>query len=240
MIESLFEELNLAKQNEPDGRDVDAIPEPLAENDSEASFLAALPVIQKIIRRKIAFSQQSDSLDIFQEIVLRLWNWRSKFREKSARMSSGEWESFAARTTYNEINRCFSSKKKIVSLDEASEVASSDSIAGETGAEIESLARSIWQGICRLTLRQRRALLLHDQRSIIYLLMGGISDEELTTALEFTDEDWLEVKARLSSSDLQKSEFSGSNNRNNAASNAGSIKKARHDARAKLRTIISK
>ena len=166
MIESLFEEVNLAKQNEPERRgDGGVMPESFAENDSEASLLAALPMIQKILRRKIAFSHHSDSSDIFQGIVLRLWNWRNKFSEKSARMSPGEWESFAARTAYNEINRYFSSKnKKFVSLDEASELASSGSIAGETDAEIESLARFVWQGICQLTLRQRRALLLHDRR----------------------------------------------------------------------------
>lgn len=240
MIDSLFEEVNLVERGEQNVDDGDMDLDLSAKEDSEASFLAAMPVIHSIIRRKIAFSHQTDSSDIFQEIVLRLWSWRNRFRQKSSRMSPTEWRAFAAKTAYNEINRYFSSKKKFVSLDEVSKVSSSGSIAGETGAEIESLARSIWQGIRRLTLRQRRALLLHDQRSIIYLLTGGISDEELAKALEFTDEDWLEVKARLSSSDLQTSEFSGCRNRNNVTLNAGSVKKARHDARAKLRTIISK
>lgn len=240
MIESLFEEINLARQNEPEERGGgDVISESLAENDSEASLLAALPVIQKIIRRKIAFSQQSDSSDIFQGIVLRLWNWRNKFREKSAKMSPGEWESFAARTAYNEINRYFSStNKKFVSLDEASEVASSSSIAGETDAEIESLARFVWQGICHLTLRQRRALLLQDRRSVISFLQGGINDKELATLLDMTDEVWLEIKVQMPLSDLQISEFSGNNR--SPELNARSVKKARYEARAKLRTIISK
>jgi DNA-directed RNA polymerase specialized sigma24 family protein len=91
-------------------------------------------VVQKIVRRKIAFSDGSESSDMVQGIALRLWKWRDKFREKSEEMSPEEWQSFAARTAYNEINRYFSSKnKKLVSLDEASEVAVSDSIAGETG-----------------------------------------------------------------------------------------------------------
>ncbi|HLM62119.1 MAG TPA: sigma-70 family RNA polymerase sigma factor [Pyrinomonadaceae bacterium] len=242
MSESLFEEINLTNQNEPEerGGGGDVLPESLAENDSEASLLAALPVIRKIIRRKIAFPHQSDSSDIFQGIVLRLWNWRNKFREKSARMSPTEWESFAARTAYNEINRYFSSKKReLVSLDEASEFASSDSVTGETDAEIESLARFVWQGICRLTLRQRQALLLQDQRLVISLLQGGILDKELATVLDITDGDWLEIKVQMPLSDLQISEFSNGNNRS-PKPDARWVKKARYEARAKLRTIISK
>lgn len=244
MIESLFEEINLAKQNEPEerGGGDGVMPKSLAENDSESSLLAALPVVQKIIRRKIAFSHYSDSTDIFQGIVLRLWNWRSKFREKSARMSPTEWESFAARTAYNEINRYYSSSsknKKFVSLDEATEIASPNSVAGETGAEIESLARFVWQGICQLTLRQRRALLLQDRRVVINLLLGGIADKELATVLDITDEDWLEVKVQMPLSDLQISEFSKSNKRS-PKPDARSIKKARHEARARLRRILSK
>ena len=243
MIESLFEEINLAKQNEPEERGGGGVmPESLAENDSEASLLAALPVVQKIIRRKIAFSHYSDSSDIFQGIVLRLWNWRSKFREKSARMSPTEWESFAARTAYNEINRYYSSSsknKKFVSLDEAAEVASTNSVAGETGAEIESLARFVWQGVCRLTLRQRRAYLLQDRHAVTYFLLGGVADKELATVLDITNEDWLEIKAQMPLTELQISEFSGGNNRS-PKPDARSVKKARHEARAKLRAILSR
>ncbi len=241
MIESVFEEINLAKKSEPEERgDGGVMPELSAENDSEASLLAALPVIQKIIRRKITFPDHSDSSDIFQGIFLRLWNWRNKFREESRRMSPTEWESFAARTAYNEINRYFSSKnKKFVSLDEAREVASTNSMAGETNAEIESLARLIWQGICQLTLRQRRALLLQDRLSLMYLFLGGFGDQELATVLELTEEAWLEIKVKLPLSDLQISKFFGGGSRAPEL-NARSVKKARHEARIKLRTILNK
>jgi DNA-directed RNA polymerase specialized sigma24 family protein len=239
MIESLFEEINLAKQNEPEERGGGVMPESLPENDSEASLLAALPVVQKIIRRKIAFSHYSDSSDIFQGIVLRLWNWRSKFREKSARMSPTEWESFAARTAYNEINRYYSSSsknKKFVSLDEATEIASPNSVAGETRAEIESLARFVWQGVCQLTLRQRRAYLLQDRYAVTYFLLGGVADKELATVLDMREEDWLKIKVQIPLTDLQISEYSGSNR--SPKPDARLVKKARHEARAKLQTIL--
>ncbi len=243
MIESLFEEINLAKKNEADScRGNVVMPEPLAENDSEASFLAALPVIRKILSRKIAFPNQSDSSDVFQGIVLRLWNWRTKFCEKSWRMSPSEWESFATKTTYNEINRYYSSSsknKKFVSLDEATEIASPNSVAGETSAEIESLARFVWQGVCRLTLRQRRAYLLQDRYAVTYFLLGGVADQELATVLDMTDEDWLGIKAQMPLSDLQISEYSGANNRSSEP-DARLVKKARHEARAKLQAILSR
>jgi hypothetical protein len=70
------------------------------------------------------------------------------------------------------------------------------------------------------------------------LLLGGVADKELATVLEITDEDWLEIKVQMPLSDLQISEFSGNNR--SPKPDARRVKKARHEARAKLQTILSR
>jgi hypothetical protein len=146
----------------------------------------------------------------------------------------------SARTAYNEINRRFSAKfHECVSLDAASEAATPVSVTGDSNIEIESLVRFVWQDICQMTLRQRRALLLHSQQLIVFLLRSGINDIDLAAILEFVDEEWLKIKIELPLSDLQIAEFSHDKNRS-LKLNARSIKKARHEARNKLRMIINK
>lgn len=237
MIESLFKELLPLPKNDDGTRE--GCPGLPALNDSENSFLAALSVVQKIVRRKIAFSDQSESSDMVQSIALRLWKWRDKFREKSEDMSPEEWQSFAARTAYNEINRHFSAKfTELVPLDEAFEIIESKFATGELNVEIESLVQFVWQNICQITLRRRRALLLHSQELIVYLLQSGINDKELAATLSFSDEEWLKVKIELPLSDALIAEFSDGKSRS-SESNIRSIKKARHEARTKLRKVIN-
>lgn len=237
VIESLFKELLPLPKNETGERD--EIADSPAPDDSENSFLAALTVVQKIVRRKVAFSDHAESSDMVQGIALRLWKWREKFREKSEAMSPDEWQSFAARAAYNEINRHFSGKfTQLVPLDEALEVVESKSATGESEVEIGSLVQFIWQDICRMTVRQRRALLLHSQQLIVYFLWSGINDKKLAAALDLTDEKWMKVKIEMPLSDARIAELSDDKNRTSEP-NVRSIKKARHEARAKLRAFIN-
>ena len=81
MIESLFEELSSRQKNKSDTKD--KISESPDQKHSENKFLNALPVVQKIVRRKIFFSSPSDASDLVQSIALRLWKWREKYSEKA-------------------------------------------------------------------------------------------------------------------------------------------------------------
>lgn len=221
---------------------------PSPQINSENSFLAALHVVRKIVRRRFSVSEQpEDASDLEQGIVLRLLNWKEKYRERSEKMSEGDWESFAARTAYNETNRHFSKKALSATempLDAAREIASSQPIAGDSRAELQSLAAFVWQEICRESLRQRRALLLQSRRLIVYLLTGGVRDEELARSLELTLDEWLEIKIRLPLSDASIARIVGGgdtdDNQRDIESAIKSIKKARHKARGKLRNLTNR
>ncbi len=214
------------------------------EKKSEDSFLAALPVVRKIVRRRLVSFQPVEALDLEQGIVLRLLKWREKYPDLSEDMSPADWESFAARTAYNETNRHFSKNgdaKRHLPLDAASDVESSERLAGDSDAELQSLASFVWQETCQLSLRQRRALLFKSRRLVVYFLQGGISDAEMARSLEISENEWLELKIKIPLSDAA---IAGSKDatgkRPNLELAIKSIKKARHEARGKLRKLTNK
>ena len=203
---------------------------------SESSFLEALPIVQFIVRRRRAALQQADISDLAQGIALRLWKWRGKYLKKSENMSSDDWSSFAARTAYNEVNRHFSKSARAISVDVENALNIAEpSVEGETEIEVFSLIHAVWQEICRLSLRQRRALLLHSQELVIYFLQSGISDNELSRILGISDDEWNEIRNRLPLSDAQIAEVINKDDQlRDMVSLAKSVKKARHEARTKL------
>ncbi|MGD9564530.1 MAG: hypothetical protein AB7F88_08635 [Pyrinomonadaceae bacterium] len=146
-------------------------------------------------------------------------------------MSGEDWNSFTARTAYNEVNRELSrdGRQLRLSLDEVSEI-EEPSVEGQTDAEVFSLIEQVWQATCKLSLRQRRSLLLHSQELIIYLLQIGITEKQLATALDFSEKDWNDVCDRLPMTDAEIAE--------RTEGTAGSIKKARYEARVKLEGSI--
>lgn len=146
-------------------------------------------------------------------------------------MSGEDWNSFTARTAYNEVNRQLSrdGRQLRLSLDEVSET-EEPSVEGQTDAEVFSLIEQVWQATCKLSLRQRRSLLLHSQELIIYLLQIGITEKQLATALDFSEKDWNDVCDRLPMTDAEIAE--------RTEGTAGSIKKARYEARVKLEGSI--
>ena len=215
------------------------------QKKSEESFLAALKVVRRIVlRRSVSLRPATDASDLEQGIVLRLLDWREKHREKSEKMSEGDWESFAARTAYNEINRQFTEKIEVetIPLDEVHEAADQKPIEGYASAEVCSLAQKFWQEICNLSLRQRRSLLFHSQDLILHLLESGIGDAELVRALEVNEDEWSRILDRLPLTDfeiasLARGETSGDKN---IKSSTKSIKKARYEARGRLQKLTKK
>lgn len=236
MIESLLENLPNAVHDKVDLPDSEG-----AATYSESSFLEALPVIHHIVRRRRMFFQQADVLDLAQGIALRLWKWRDKNGEKSDSMSNEEWNAYAARTAYNEVNRHLSkSARTSVSLDGAEHIAES-SVEGDTETEVYSLIRSVWQEICGLSRRQRRALLLHSQELVVYFLQSGIKNEELARVLGFDETEWNDIRNRIPLSDVQIAEVTKEQDETRSLpAIARSVKKARHDARKKLEGVGSK
>ena len=215
------------------------------QKSSEESFLAALSVVRKIVRRRPAPSHpMTEAADLEQGIILRLLDWREKHREKSEKMSEKEWKSFAARAAYNEINRLFTEGTEVetIPLEDIHEAADQKPVEGSAGAEVYSLVHRFWQEICNLSLRQRRALLLHSQELILNLLESGIGDGQLARALEVTEDEWSSILDRLPLSDLQIAEItrSQSNGDKNIESLTKSIKKARYEARGRLQKPTDK
>ncbi len=215
------------------------------QKNSEESFLAALSVVRKIVRRRSASLQPAtEASDLEQGIIVRLLDWREKHREKSEKMSEGEWKSFAARAAYNEINRLFTEGTNVetVSIEEIHEAADQKPVEGYTSAEVYSLVHQVWQEICILSLRQRRALLFHSLELVLNLLESGIGDAELAQVLELTEDEWSDTKDRLPLSDFQIAELTRgeSTGDKNIQLLTKSIKKARYEARGRLRKLTKK
>jgi len=239
MIESLLDELPQ--------RGIDEEPRaPVADatdaQSSEHWFLAALPVVQRIVTRRRSWLDQTNGSDLVQEVALRLWRWRRTNQARSEKLSKEEWNAFAARTAYNEMNRHFSKEKYAanVPLDVLPDI-EDPSVEGQTEIEVFSLINQVWQKICGLSLRQRWALLLHSQELIIYLLQGGITEKEVAEVLELSGRDWHDIRNRLPLTDTQiAKEIRYAGRRRVSLSTAGSIKKARYEARVKLEGSIKR
>lgn len=230
MIESLLEDLP------PHGAydKKDAIRGPKADvAPTETSFLASLPIVQRIVARRRSHINLDNRPDLVQEVALRIWRWGSKHQDKSDQMSGEDWNAFAARTAYNEVNRqlCREGRLPGIPLEEVSEI-QQQSVAGQTDIEVFSLLEKVWQATCELSLRQRRSLLLHSQDLIIYFVQIGVTDKDLAGVLELSDLGWQTVRDRLPMTDIEIVEIAGGT--------AGSIKKARYEARLRLEGSIGR
>lgn len=240
MIGSLFEDLQpLSKKEDKDSQNAEDLSYGV---DSDDTLLATIPVVQKIVRRKTLSFWQSEVSDLVQGVILRLLNWRKKYQEQSETMSPDEWQSFAAKTTYNEINRHYKQNSlKDVPLDSVQEAAAETSLEGQSEKEVCSLAMDVWQKICGLSLRQRQALLYGSQELVVFLLKAGITDEELAETLNLTTKGWAEVKDRLPLKDFQIGELLKElGHCKSPEAIAKSMKKARHEARLNLRRAVEK
>lgn len=220
-----------------------------AENtEREGGYLAALSVVRKILRRRKITTAVPPTYtnDLFQIIALNLWNWRAKYAKESGEMENADWERFAARSAFNEVNRQLLRHKKFESLEVGAQIACEPQIIGNSDAELKSLGLIFWQEICTLTVRHRRALLLHSDELIINLVQSGIADEKsFVRMLELDFETWLDICQRLPLTDFEIADLPMPNNcqtgaRRRTADAAKSIKKARYEARVKLKKLLNR
>lgn len=207
---------------------------------AEGIFLASLVLIRKVVHGRLFTQPESDVSDIVQNTSLRLLKWRDKYREKSERMTADEWNSFTARTTHNEINRYCSSRMNggEVSIEETHSLQDGSS-EHEVPIEITSLVRKVWQGICSMSLYQRRSLLLHSSELLIYFLQCGIEEARILESLELTEEEWDPIAGRIPLVDAEIAQIARPGKLiRDRGSAARAVKKARCDARKKLKGLM--
>jgi DNA-directed RNA polymerase specialized sigma24 family protein len=247
MIESYFDESPPGAGDEPsDSKSAEAqtAAAQTAAADADDSWLDALREVKRVARRKSFSSWHREAADLVQEVALRLFKWRKNHENKSRGMSPEEWQRFAAGAARNEIRRRHAKQTSAreVPFDEAAEcAAASASPEGNSIAERASLARAAWQEICTMTLRQRRALLFFSQQLHVLLLESGIRDEEIAAILEMSLEKWIETQKRTSLSDSQIADLINEISGGRAfGTSTRSVKKARAEARIKLRRITDK
>lgn len=240
MIEQFFDELrrNVGPDKASEPPESDEKLHPPSKHDE--SFLAVLPTVRKIIRRKLFSAGQRDVPDLVQKVIVQLLTWRENQPSQSEEMTADEWQSFASKTTYHAVNRHLSSNENLTEpLDAAAEIPVENKIVGNTATETASLVQVFWQGICQLSLRQRRALLLNNESLIVILRLNGIGNRELSKILELEESELREIFARLPLGDAQIARLIARDKNQNINSLTKSIKKARHEARVKLRKLIS-
>lgn len=212
-------------------------------SDSDESLLAVISTIKSIVRRKLYSAQKADAPDLVQKVILQLLIRRENQPDKSEQMTADEWQKYASKTAYRAVNRHLSDNKNIIQpLDAALEIPTQNHIIGNTDAEVASLLRIFWQEICGLSLRQRRALLLNSELLIVILKQNGIGNQKLSEILELNECELSEIIVRLPLPDSQialLTAIQGDNKNQNIDSLTKSIKKARHEARARLKKIVS-
>ncbi len=179
-----------------------------------------------------------DVPDISQEIVLRLWKWRAKFADKSERMAEDEWLSFTARTTHNEVNRNLSNRGRHIEVS-IDDVELSEGAQSSSSAETLQLVEIAWQGICKLSLHQRQALLFSSVDLVLHLFQYGIEEDKLVGMLGVSRESWESISARMPLTDSQIAEIANLEpSKRQRGTTAGAIKKARCDARKRLKELM--
>ncbi len=211
---------------EPDGE----------EKAGGISLASAFALVLRVLYGRRASLPEGDIPDVAQDAILRLLKWKEKYSEKAGSMTMAEWESYTAKTAHNEINRSFSNRKRKceIPIDEAS-LMSAQTAEGRSDAEMFSLVRNVWQETCKLSLYQRRALLLNSPDLVIYFIEFGVNEAEIVASLEVSNEQWIDILERLPLSDVEIAAIARShkNDRDPRAATRA-IRKARFDARRKL------
>lgn len=151
-----------------------------------------------------------------------------------------DWKSFSARTAHNEVNRNLSIryKQNEVPLDDFD---ARDDTVGDESAETFLLVETVWQGICRLSLYQRQALLFSSVDLVLYLLQFGVDENALLRELELSRTAWESIAARMPLADAEIAEIANpGSERKRTKATANAVKKARFDARKRLKELMNK
>ena len=237
MIGSLLNDLQPEREEsaeEPENSEVQE-----CRDGDEDSLVETMEVVRKIVSRKTSMFWYGEVSDIVQAVSLRLIKWRDKYREKSNEMTPEEWESFAARTAYNEMNREYrkSSQVTLVNLEFVCETADDKSIEGQTRTEVISVAMNLWQQICKMPQKQRQSLLLGSRLTISYFMMSGVKDVELADKLDLSLETWNHIRHKLplTYDEIAKLIEGEKACEARISKTRNYLRKARHAARKKLR-----
>ncbi|MGH9949273.1 MAG: RNA polymerase sigma factor [Pyrinomonadaceae bacterium] len=207
------------------------------EHDRDGFLAESLKLIRKVIAGRSSVLVD-DAPDISQEIALRLWKWRTKFAGKSSQMSADEWTAFSARTAHNEVNRNLSNRKRHIEVS-IDEVELSEGSQASSPAETFQLIEIAWQGICKLSLHQRQALLFSSIDLVVHLFQFGIEENELLGKLGLSRESWESISAKMPLTDSEIAEIANLDpSKRKSGTTAGAIRKARFDARRKLAKLI--
>ncbi|MEQ1604694.1 MAG: hypothetical protein ABL999_07475 [Pyrinomonadaceae bacterium] len=153
-------------------------------------------------------------------------------------MSENEWSAFTARAAHNEVNRNLSNRIRHaeISIDEVEVGESSQTSPSDETFQLVEIA---WQGICRLSLHQRQALLFSSVDLVLQLFQFGIEEDELLRTLGLSRESWKTIAARMPLNDSDIAEIANTNSgRRRKRTTAGAIKKARFDARKRLKELM--
>lgn len=207
-----------------------------ARRRNDGALVSAIDLIWRVLSGRRYAVPEADMPDIAQEAVLRLWKWREKYQEKAIELKMSEWDSFSATTAHNEIKRYFSNRLRgnEVPLDEAVWTGN-ETPEGNADSEMFSLTRKVWQEICRLTLYQRRALLLGAPELVVYLIQFGVDEQGIVASLEISKEIWSDISERLPLSDREIAAIARTSRMiSDPEASALAIGKARFDARKKL------
>lgn len=204
--------------------------------DSGIALVSAFAIVWRVLYGRRSLLSESDMPDVAQNALMRLWKWKKTHPEKADSMTMAEWESYTAKTAHNEINRSFSNRKRKceVPIDEES-LRSAHTTEGSSDAEMISLVGNVWQETCKLSLYQRRALLLNSPDLVIYFIKFGVSEAEIVASLDISNEQWIDILQRLPLSDFEIAAMARlhKNDRDPRAATRA-IRKARFDARRKL------
>ena len=226
MANPIVSKLQLSPGSPPNGG-------PGGEHDRDGFLSESLKLIRKVIAGRSSVLVD-DAPDISQEIAFRLWKWRTKFEDKSSQMSEDEWTAFSARTAHNEVNRNLSNRRRHVevSIDEVELGEGSQTLSS---AETFQLVEIAWQGICKLSLRQRQALLFSSIDLVLHLFQYGIEENELLGKVGLSKESWESISAKMPLTDSEIAEITNLDpSTGQRRTTAGAIRKARFDARRKL------
>lgn len=197
----------------------------------------SLRLIRKVISGRRSISND-DVPDIVQEVALRLWKWRTKFEDKSSEMETAEWRSFTARTAHNEVNRTLSNRNIHIDVP-IDEVEQLETLQNGSSAETLQLVESAWQGICRLSLYQRQALLFSSIDLVVYLLQYGVEEDNLLKELAVSPQDWKAISLRMPLSDDEIAVMANrASGKPQNGTKASAVKKARFDARKRLKELM--
>jgi DNA-directed RNA polymerase specialized sigma24 family protein len=177
--------------------------------EQEQYLLETVPLIRRIVGRKLLNFYSASTDDVSQRVFLKLWKWISKSKKELTRE---EWQKLANTAAQNEIKTFFSHKSNRESLSiedqDAIHKAGYATLEGDSEREVNSLAISVWKDIKDLSLRQKYALLLQKQELIFYLVASKCCQiDEVAHHLQISKEKFIEIYQLLPLSDERISEI---------------------------------